>query len=890
MTSPQIRQSFFDFFKSKNHDIVPSAPIVVKNDPTLMFTNAGMNQFKDYFLGNSEPKSRRIANTQKCLRVSGKHNDLEEVGVDTYHHTMFEMLGNWSFGDYFKKEAIEWAWELLTEKYEIDKERIYVTVFAGDKNDGLPEDTEAKELWRSCLGGTEDHILPFGRKENFWEMGDIGPCGPCSEIHLDIRDPAERKKVNGKTLVNKGHPQVIEIWNNVFIQYERKAGGKLITLPSKHIDTGMGFERLCMVLQGKKSNYDTDVFQPTFRELENITNIHYGKNEKSDIAMRVVADHLRAISFSIADGQLPSNTGAGYVIRRILRRAVRYGYSFLDRREPFIYRLVSVLVKQMGDFFPELKAQQELIRKVIHEEEVNFLRTLDKGINRFIMATADLYIPLNPSDMMLYPLPQEIIPGRIVFELYDTFGFPVDLTQLLAKEKGMEIDMNGFEEEMQKQKNRSRKATETETSDWVVFSNEQKSEFVGYEMLDTSVNIIKYRIAKLKGKEQYDLVFDNTPFYAESGGQVGDTGFIESKGQKIYITDTKKENNLILHFADKLPSDPSVTFHAVVDTEKRLNTENNHSATHLLHFALRKILGTHVQQKGSLVHPDYLRFDFSHFQKLTEEDISMIESLVNERIRGNSSIDVRLLPVEEAKKSGALALFGEKYGDVVRVVRFGESVELCGGTHVNATGKIGYFKIISESAVAAGIRRIEAVTATKAEAHINRQLAQIEEIKELLKHPKDLSKSIQNLLKQNAGLQKQVEQYGKEKAAGLKDALLARAKTINGIKFIGEKLSLPADSLKDIAFQLKAADEPVFIVIGTTSNDKANIAVALSDKIIKEKNLSAGNIVRELAKEILGGGGGSSFYATAGGKNVGGIEAAIRKAKEMVEGLGAFHA
>lgn len=916
MTSKETRQLFLDFFRSKGHEIVPSAPMVVKNDPTLMFTNAGMNQFKDYFLGNSVPKNPRIADTQKCLRVSGKHNDLEEVGVDTYHHTMFEMLGNWSFGDparpnsdaseaggYFKKEAIDWAWELLTEIYKIDKDRLYVTVFGGDEKDNLPKDAEAIGFWKNWIA--EDRILECSKKDNFWEMGDTGPCGPCSEIHVDIRDDSERKKLDGKTLVNTGNPLVIEIWNLVFIQFERKADGSLRQLPAKHIDTGMGFERLCMVLQHKKSNYDTDVFQPLIREIENVTGIKYGHNIKKDISMRVIADHIRAISFSIADGQLPSNTGAGYVIRRILRRAVRYGYSFLKQEEPFIYKLVSVLAEQMGDFFPELKSQKELIEKVIREEEESFLRTLNNGLVRLDAVMQPVPLSDILPDGTYHLLSQEIIPGNLAFELYDTYGFPIDLTQLLAKEKGWKVDMNGFYECLEKQKNRSRKVATVATEDWKFNSsyetiegaisflnmeNQDKhfnlTEFIGYDELDAKIRIAKYRKVKSKGKEQYQLVFDKTPFYAESGGQVGDTGvLISPENEKIYITDTKKENNLIVHFADKLPSNPEGEFKAFVNREKRLSTMNNHSATHLLHEALRKILGTHVQQKGSLVHPDYLRFDFSHFQKMTEEEIEKVENFVNEKIRENISIDPihkQQVPIEEAKAMGAMALFGEKYGDRVRVIRFGDSVELCGGTHVPFTGQIGFFKILSESAVAAGIRRIEAITGEKAQQFINEQLKKLEQARALLKNPKDIEKAIRDLLDANSSLGKQIEAFNLEKAATLKEELLKNMEEINGINFIAEKISLDSSAIKNLCFQLKSQVENLFLVLGSESGGKANLTVAISDKLQKEKNFNASVIVRELAREIEGGGGGQPNYATAGGSKMAGIPGALKKAKSFI--------
>ncbi|MFA5783183.1 MAG: alanine--tRNA ligase, partial [Bacteroidales bacterium] len=771
MNAADIRKTFTSFFASKNHTIVPSAPMVIKNDPTLMFTNAGMNQFKDIFLGNTSAKYQRVANSQKCLRVSGKHNDLEEVGHDTYHHTMFEMLGNWSFGDYFKKEAIEWAWELLTEIYKIEKDRLFVTVFGGDKDENLPKDDEAYNYWKNII--SEDKILFGSKKDNFWEMGDTGPCGPCSEIHVDIRDDPERKKTDGKTLVNKGNPHVIEIWNLVFIEFNRLSDGKLVSLSAKHVDTGMGFERLCMVIQGKKSNYDTDVFQPIIYEIAKLSGKKYGDDPKADVAMRVIADHLRAISFAIADGQLPSNNKAGYVIRRILRRAVRYGYTFLNFNEPFIHELLPVLVKQMGIFFPELKSQQELIRKVIAEEELAFLRTLSTGIQRF-----ENYIQANPG--------KKIVDGTFAFELFDTFGFPIDLTQLMAKEQGWKVDMSGFNKNMEEQKNRSRQASAVDTEDWVELKPITDTEFVGYDSLSADAEILKYRKVKTKDKEFFQIVFNKTPFYAESGGQVGDRGYIESGVEKISVEDTKKENNLTIHITKKLPKDVKAKFKVVVDKKKRSLTENNHTATHLLHSALKQVLGKHVEQKGSLVDDERLRFDFSHFSKMTDEEIAKVEALVNEKIRENIILeDLRNIPISEAQKMGAVALFGEKYGDMVRVVCFDRkySMELCGGTHVHATGQIGFFKIISESAIAAGIRRVEAITSVKAENYMNSQLAVVSELRELLNNPKDIVKSVSQLIEQNNQLQKQIEEFQKEKALGLKDELIKKIKKTGDINF-----------------------------------------------------------------------------------------------------------
>jgi alanyl-tRNA synthetase len=871
MNNADIRKTFTSFFASKNHTIVPSAPMVVKNDPTLMFTNAGMNQFKDIFLGNSPAKYPRVADSQKCLRVSGKHNDLEEVGHDTYHHTMFEMLGNWSFGDYFKKEAIEWAWELLTEIYKIDKSRMYVTVFGGDKSDGLSEDTEALNFWKKII--PEERILFGSKKDNFWEMGDTGPCGPCSEIHVDIRSDAERKKVDGKSLVNKSDPHVIEIWNLVFIEFNRLSDGKLVSLPAKHIDTGMGFERLCMVIQGKRSNYDTDVFQPIISEIAKLSHKKYGDDEKADIAMRVIADHLRAISFAIADGQLPSNNKAGYVIRRILRRAVRYGYTFLGFKEPFIHELLPILVKQMGDFFPEIKSQQELIRKVIAEEELAFLRTLATGIQKF-----ENYVESNKG--------KKIIDGVFAFELFDTFGFPIDLTQLMAKELGMDVDMNGFNKNMEEQKNRSRNAATIDTEDWVELKPVTDTEFVGYDTLSTDAEILKYRKVKTKDKEFFQLVLNKTSFYAESGGQAGDRGYIEANGEKISVEDTKKENNLTIHITKKLPKDVKATFKVVVDKKKRTLTENNHSATHLLHSALRQVLGTHVEQKGSLVNDERLRFDFAHFSKMTNEEIIKVEALVNEKIRENIQLEeMRNVPIADAQKLGATALFGEKYGDHVRVIVFDKkySIELCGGTHVHATGQIGFFKIISESAIAAGIRRIEAITAIKAEEFINTQIELISQLQETLKNPKDIVKSVSQLIDQNNQLQKQIEEFQKEKALGLKDELIKKITKVGDIHFLAEQVMLDAAGVKDLAYAIKNEVEDLFLVLAFISEGKPGLAVMISENLVENKKLNASTIVRELAKEINGGGGGQPFFATAGGKNIEGIEKALDKAKTFLK-------
>jgi alanyl-tRNA synthetase len=869
MDSNQIRKTFLDFFKEKQHHIVPSAPMVIKNDPTLMFTNAGMNQFKDLFLGNAPIKYPRIADTQKCLRVSGKHNDLEEVGVDTYHHTMFEMLGNWSFGDYFKKDAINWAWELLTEVYKIPHDRLYITVFEGDKKENLEFDQEAFDIWKSHIA--EERILNGSKKDNFWEMGDTGPCGPCSEIHVDIRDDEERKRVDGKTLVNNDHPQVIEIWNNVFIEFNRKADGSLEKLAAQHVDTGMGFERLCMVLQGKKSNYDTDVFQGYIQHLSQKSGIEYiGSDNKTDVAMRVIADHIRAIAFAIADGQLPSNTGAGYVIRRILRRAVRYGYSFLNFKEPFICDLTDLLSEKMGTTFPELISQKELIKNVIREEEASFFRTLEKGILKF-----KDYLNTNPDK----------IEGVFAFELYDTFGFPVDLTQLLAREAGKPVDMEGFNKALQGQKERSRAATSIDTEDWVEIRKNEETEFIGYSSLETEAEITRFRKVKAKGKEFYQIVLNKTPFYAEGGGQVGDSGImIDSAGNEIKISDTKKETGNFIHIADSLPENITDIFWAKVDVHRRLLTQNNHSATHLLHAALRQVLGSHVEQKGSLVNSEYLRFDFSHFSKVTDEQIAEIERIVNRKIREDIPLDSRFVPLDEAKKMGAMALFGEKYGETVRVVTFDPdfSIELCGGTHVRSTGQIGYFKITSESAIAAGIRRIEAVTAEKAEDFVNVQLNEITELRELLK-TKDVKKAFQLILDQNSELTSRLETMTREKIKSVKAGIKNKVQHLNEINMIVERLDLDsADAIKDLAFQLKAEIENLYFVAGTIIKGKPNLTVMISENLVKDRDLNAGKIIRELAKEIQGGGGGQAFYATAGGINVDGLDKALEKAKGII--------
>ena len=861
----EIRQQFLDYFESKGHKIVSSAPMVIKNDPTLMFTNAGMNQFKDYFLGYAEAKDKRVADTQKCLRVSGKHNDLEEVGVDTYHHTMFEMLGNWSFGDYFKEEAIEWAWELLTEVYKIDKSRLYVTVFEGDQEDGVPMDTESIEIWKKYI--SEDRIILANKKDNFWEMGDTGPCGPCTEIHVDARTDEERAKIDGKSLVNQDHPQVIEIWNNVFMQFNRMASGKLVELPAKHVDTGMGLERLAMVLQGKQSNYDTDLFQNLIAHLEKVSGFNYGKQEETDIALRVIADHVRAIAFSIADGQLPSNTGAGYVIRRILRRAVRYGYSVLNMKESFMSDLAVVLANEMGDAFPELRAQLSIIRNVIREEENSFFRTLEQGIKRIETILSDLKTTQ-----------QTIVPGDEVFELYDTFGFPVDLTSLIARENGFSIDEIGFNTELEKQKTRSRAATALETDDWVELREDDVSEFVGYDQTETAVFITKYRKVIQKQKEFFQLVLNITPFYAEGGGQVGDRGILVSESETITVFDTKKENNLIVHLTDKLPAFPMAKFEARVDVKRRLLSASNHSATHLLHHALRTVLGTHVEQKGSLVNPDYLRFDFSHFSKVTEEELAQVEALVTEAIQSNIHLNEhRAVPMDDAKEMGAMALFGEKYGDLVRVIKFGDSVELCGGTHVEATGKIGLFKITSESAVAAGVRRIEAITNHTAIEYYKDKAKKLDEIQRLLKNPKEIEKAIEDLLSKNQQLSKTIEHYEREQAKQFKHTLRNELTPKGDMLFVARKINMGAGSIKDVLFQLKSEiDQPFVAVIGGVEDDKATLNIMISEELVQSKGYHAGNMVREYAKFIQGGGGGQPFFATAGGKNPGGIDDALK--------------
>lgn len=872
MDSGKVRQAFLDFFEQKKHAIVPSAPMVIKDDPTLMFTNAGMNQFKDIFLGNSEIRYSRIANSQKCLRVSGKHNDLDEVGHDTYHHTMFEMLGNWSFGDYFKKEAIEWAWEFLVDVLKIDSKNLYATVFEGSAEDGLEMDNEAHDHWARFL--PLDRVLKGSKEDNFWEMGDTGPCGPCSEIHLDLRSEAEKKKIPGSELVNLDHPQVVEIWNLVFIQFNRKSNGSLVQLPAKHVDTGMGFERLCMALQGKKSNYDTDVFQPIIQEISKQCGITYGDNEKTDIAMRVIADHLRAVSFSIADGQMPSNVKAGYVIRRILRRAVRYGYTFLNFKKPFINTLVPMLVEQMGASFPELKMQGDLIAKVIKEEEASFLHTLETGI-KLLESTMDKATKKGKNS----------VSGNDAFILYDTYGFPFDLTELILREHNLTVSKSEFDAAMAQQKDRSRNAAAIETHDWNELFATMQTQFIGYDSLESEVKIARYRTVKQKGKEQYHLVLDKTPFYAESGGQVGDMGEISNSSETIRVLNTFKENTLVIHLVDKLPVNPDKPFFAKVDVEKRQSTANNHTATHLMHHALREVLGTHVEQKGSLVHPDYLRFDFSHYQKLTDEEIRDVERIVNEGIRQNTEIDEhRDVLMDDAKQMGAIALFGEKYGDSVRVIRFGDSVELCGGTHVSRTGNIGFFKILSEGAISAGIRRIEAITGKKAEEYFYNQVDALKTIKVSLGNPSDALQGVEKMITENGALKKQVETLQKEQVKQLKVSLKQTVKVISGVSVVASKVDLSSpDAVKDLAYQLRNELELSFIVLGAEISGKPLLTVIVSDALVKEGKVNASTIVREAAKEIQGGGGGQPFYATAGGKNANGIAAALQKAVELFE-------
>ncbi|GAB5564207.1 MAG: alanine--tRNA ligase [Winogradskyella sp.] len=869
MKSQDIRDKFLKFFESKQHLIVPSAPMVTKDDPTLMFVNSGMAPFKEYFLGNGTPKNNRIADSQKCLRVSGKHNDLEEVGYDTYHHTLFEMLGNWSFGDYFKKEAITWAWELLTEVYGIDRDILYVTVFEGSDEDSLPMDQEAYDLWKAII--PEDRILMGNKKDNFWEMGDQGPCGPCSEIHVDIRSAEEKAKVDGKSLVNMDHPQVVEIWNLVFMQYNRKADTSLEPLPSKHIDTGMGFERLCMVLQDVQSNYDTDVFMPIIREIEAITHKDYGKDDKIDVAIRVISDHVRAVAFSIADGQLPSNNGAGYVIRRILRRAVRYGFTFLGKKEPFIYRLVDILVKKMGPAFPEIKEQKQLIENVIKEEETSFLRTLDQGLLLL--------------DRILENATEKEISGAKVFELKDTYGFPEDLTDLILREKGFTYNAKQFEEKLKEQQDRGKQASELKSDDWTIIAEDDEQEFIGYDTTEANVKLTKYRkVTSKKDGEMYQLVFNMTPFYAEGGGQVGDKGYLQdASGDVVYIVDTKKENNIIIHFAKSLPKDINATFKASVDKKQRYRTECNHTATHLLHQALREVLGTHVEQKGSAVHSKYLRFDFSHFSKLTVEELRDVENFVNSRIEGKLPLEEqRNIPMQTAIDDGAMALFGEKYGDTVRTIRFGQSIELCGGTHVKNTGDIWHFKIVSEGAVAAGIRRIEAITNDAVKDFYFENNRAYFEIKDLLNNTKEPVKAVKALQDENSSLKKQIEALLKDKAKNLKGDLKNEISEVNGVNFIAKKVDLDASGIKDLCFELGGEVDNLFALFGADNNGKALLSCYISKNVVAERELNAGQIVRELGKHIQGGGGGQPFFATAGGKKPEGIDEAIKAVKDYV--------
>jgi len=868
LTAKETRESFKNFFRSKGHHIVPSAPMVIKDDPTLMFTNAGMNQFKDIILGNQPIRYARVADSQKCLRVSGKHNDLEEVGHDTYHHTMFEMLGNWSFGDYFKKEAIEWAWEYLVDVLKLSPGRLYATVFEGSPEEGLERDNEAAEIWERFLPA--DHIINGNRKDNFWEMGDTGPCGPCSEIHIDLRSDEERAETDGLSLVNQNHLQIIEIWNLVFMQYNRKADNSLEPLPARVIDTGMGFERLCMALQGKTSNYDTDVFQPLIREIGKLTGKVYGTDVQTDVAMRVISDHIRTIAFSIADGQLPSNAKAGYVIRRILRRAVRYGYTFLGQKQAFMYKLLPTLTDSMGDAYPELIAQQELIGKVIKEEEEAFLRTLETGIRL-----------LEKSISETREAGKRVLSGKDAFTLYDTFGFPLDLTELILRENGMTADLDAFNQEMQQQKARARHAAAVETGDWVVLK-EGTSEFVGYDYTEYETSILRYRQIRQKNQTLYQLVLDYTPFYAESGGQVGDVGVLVSEFETIEIIDTKKENNLHVHISRKLPEHPEAAMMACVDTQKRAACTANHTATHLLDTALREVLGDHIEQKGSLVTPDYLRFDFSHFQKVTPKELRQVEHLVNARIRANlPQQEYRSIPKEEAQKLGAIALFGEKYGEEVRVVQFGPSIEFCGGVHAASTGNIGMFRILSESSVAAGVRRIEAITGEKVEEMIDTIQDAMTDLKGIFNNAPDLITAINKHIEENAGLKKQVTEFMKEKESSFKERIKHSIQEINGIQLIRVIAPLPADTIKNIAFQLRGEiTENLFFVAGSVQNNKPTLTITISDNLVAQ-GLKAGDLVREAAKLIQGGGGGQPHFATAGGKDREGLQAAVDKVIEL---------
>ena len=872
MTVSAIRQQFFDFFESKGHQIVPSAPMVVKNDPTLMFTNAGMNQFKDFFLGYQVPANRRVANSQKCLRVSGKHNDLEEVGVDTYHHTMFEMLGNWSFGDYFKEEAIGWAWELLTTVYKIPIDQLYVTVFEGDAKDGVAQDTESFNIWKKYIA--EDRIILASKKDNFWEMGDTGPCGPCTEIHVDLRSPDERAQGDGRNWVNADHPQVIEIWNNVFMEFNRKADGSLEPLPSKHVDTGMGLERLAMALQGKQSNYDTDLFQTLIQHMVQVCGVPYKKAETTDIALRVIADHVRTIAFSIADGQLPANNGAGYVIRRILRRAVRYGYQTLGLKEPFLCDLAMVLTNLMGNPYTELISQKELIFKVIKEEELSFFRTLELGIKRI----DDLIVSVKAQGA-------KQLDGKAVFELYDTYGFPLDLTSLIARENELEVDEAGFQQELQIQKDRSRAATSIETDDWQQVNPDVTTQFIGYDDKTASVKLIKYRKVSQKGKAFYQLVLDQTPFYAEGGGQIGDSGVLQNGSESIHIFDTKKENNLIVHLSTELPSQLDATFEARIDLVKQQQTAKNHSATHLLHHALRSILGTHVEQKGSLVSDKGLRFDFSHFSKVTDEQLLAIENMVNSAIQdAQALVENRALDIESAKQKGAMALFGEKYGDTVRVIEFGPSIELCGGIHVANTNQIGVFKLVAESAVAAGIRRIEAITGDAAMSYYKDKAAQLEQIEALLKKPADMVKAIEELQQKNTALGKEIEKFAKLQAQALKNELKIEVQNKDGLHFLFKEIQTDAASAKDILFQLRQEFAPFVGVLAHKDADKCGLTVIIDEALAAQNNWNAAQWIREVSPLIQGGGGGQAAFATAGGKNPAGLDAALQALQNKLSG------
>ncbi|MGL5682836.1 MAG: alanine--tRNA ligase [Marinifilaceae bacterium] len=870
MQSAEIRQKFLEFFEQKQHTIVPSAPMVVKDDPTLMFTNAGMNQFKDIILGNVIAKNKRVANSQKCLRVSGKHNDLEEVGHDTYHHTMFEMLGNWSFGDYFKEDAIAYAWEFLTEVMKLDQNRLYATVFEGSKDDNLDMDTEAKTMWLKYL--PEERILLGNKKDNFWEMGDMGPCGPCSELHIDLRSDDERAQIPGRDLVNQDNPLVIEIWNLVFMQFNRKADGSLENLPNCHVDTGMGFERLCMAVQGKTSNYDTDVFTPIINKISELSGIPYGKDRGSDVAMRVIADHLRTISFSITDGQMPSNVKAGYVIRRILRRAVRYAYTYLDQKEAFIYKLVPTLIQVMGSHYPELKAQEGMIEKVILEEENSFLRTLEKGIkllNR-IMATA------NDKN-------ETVVSGDVAFELYDTYGFPLDLTELILKENNLSVNHEEFQRAMEAQKERSRSASVVDTDDWVELQKDVEQQFVGYDTLQCEAHIVRYRRVSSKGKTMYQLVLNQTPFYGESGGQIGDRGTLSNANETVNVIDTQKENGLTIHIVKELPLNIEGQFTANVDDVKRRLSANNHTATHLLDHALRHVLGTHVEQKGSFVSDEYLRFDFAHFQKVTDEELAEAAAIVNRMIRANIALDEhRCIPMTQANEMGAIAMFGEKYGDTVRVIKYGDSVELCGGTHVDATGQIGFFKILSESSVSAGVRRIEAITADKAEEYVTRTFRLLKDLEQLFKSNRNVFESVQSLISENDDLQKQIEKFEQDGLKLIKEEWKKELINHNGINILIKNAPISAANVKDIAFQLRGEIENLILVVGGVVAEKPNLTIMISNNLIEEYGLNAGQLVREAAKEIKGGGGGQPFFATAGGSNPEGINNALKAAQEAI--------